>query len=160
MITRCRPLARPGLALLLSLGLLAGCATELNSDAYDREHAMQAARVETGVVEDLRPVQIKGTQSGLGSIGGSALGGVAGNTVGGGHGQAAATIIGAIAGAVIGDYTERGLTASAGVELIIRLDSGRLIAVVQQADTPFAAGDPVRVITSGDGVTRVSPLYR
>lgn len=145
--------------LALTILLLPGCATELSGQAYNRDQAMRSARVQTGIVEDLRPVRIKGTQSGLGSISGGALGGVAGNSVGGGHGQAAASIIGALAGIIIGDYAERELTEEQGLELIIRLNDGGVIAVVQQADVPFAAGDPVRVITGGDGVTRVTPLY-
>jgi outer membrane lipoprotein SlyB len=41
------------------------------------------------------------------------------------------------------------------VEVTVLLDSGRYIAVVQEADEPFRAGDRVRVL-SRHGATRVT----
>ena len=35
-------------------------------------------------------------------------------------------------------------------------DSGQTIVVVQEADVMIAPGDRVRIITAGDGTTRVS----
>lgn len=42
-----------------------------------------------------------------------------------------------------------------GIEITVRLDSGRLIAITQAADESFRVGDRVRVL-SGGGTTRVS----
>jgi outer membrane lipoprotein SlyB len=41
------------------------------------------------------------------------------------------------------------------VEVTVLLDSGKYVAVVQQADEPFRAGDRVRVL-SGRNSTRVT----
>ena len=42
-----------------------------------------------------------------------------------------------------------------GLEITIKLDSGQIIAVTQEADEQVRAGERVRVL-SGSGVTRVS----
>jgi len=47
------------------------------------------------------------------------------------------------------------VTRQKGVEITVKLDSGRLIAITQAADEVFRVGDRVRVL-SGGGTTRVS----
>jgi outer membrane lipoprotein SlyB len=46
------------------------------------------------------------------------------------------------------------VTRQQGLQITVRLDSGRTIAVTQAADEAFRPGDRVRVL-SGGGVTRV-----
>jgi outer membrane lipoprotein SlyB len=41
------------------------------------------------------------------------------------------------------------------LEITVKLDSGTMLAVVQEADVQFAPGDRVRLLESG-GTTRVS----
>jgi outer membrane lipoprotein SlyB len=55
-----------------------------------------------------------------------------------------------------GAAAEEGLTRQKGYEITIKLDSGRVIAIVQAADEEFEVGDRVRVIEGGAGATRVS----
>ena len=50
---------------------------------------------------------------------------------------------------------ESRMTRRAGVEIGVRLDSGQLISVTQDADQFFSPGDRVRVL-SGGGATRVT----
>jgi outer membrane lipoprotein SlyB len=75
--------------------------------------------------------------------------------VGGGSGQVAGAIGGAILGGIIGQSVERSANERPGVELTVLLDSGRYIAVVQEADEAFRSGDRVRIL-SGRGTTRVT----
>lgn len=135
---------------------LAGCLGGLGGDDYERGEARRVQEVKMGVVEHVRPVRLEGTQSGVGAAAGGAIGGVAGSTVGEGKGSAIGAIVGAVAGGVAGAATERATTRREGVEITIRLDSGRLIAVTQE-DTGerFAVGERVRVLESG-GTARVS----
>jgi outer membrane lipoprotein SlyB len=111
--------------------------------------------VRFGVVETVRPVRIQPRESGVGTAGGAVLGGIAGSNVGGGSGQVAGAIGGAILGGIIGQSVERSANERPGVELTVLLDSGKYIAVVQEADEEFRSGDRVRIV-SGRGMTRVT----
>ena len=76
------------------------------------------------------------------------LGGIAGSHVGGGSGQVVGAIAGAVLGGIIGQRRRAGRQRSApGVEITVLLDSGKYIAIVQEADEPFRAGDRVRVLS-------------
>ena len=63
--------------------------------------------------------------------------------------------VGAVLGGLGGAAVEEGVTRNKGVEITVKLDSGRLIAITQSADETFQVGDRVRVL-SGGGTTRVS----
>jgi outer membrane lipoprotein SlyB len=131
--------------------IVAACATPRNSDTYYAGQALHAQSVEQGVTESLRPVTIQQPQTGVGTVGGAALGGIAGSTIGGGsRANAAGTIAGAIVGGVIGSTIERDATKANGVEITVRLDSGKMIAIAQEgAGTEFRPGDRVRVLSDG-----------
>lgn len=137
------------------VAVLGGCAASQSGSAYSRAQARQVQEVEMGMVESVRQVQIEGTKTPIGSGAGAVVGGVAGSNVGGGSGRAVGAILGAVGGGLAGAAVEEGVTRRAGLEITVRLDSGRIIAVTQEADEAFAVGERVRVLTGG-GVTRVS----
>jgi outer membrane lipoprotein SlyB len=142
---------------LLPLAVLsAGCASGLGSGDYERREARRVYEVRMGVVENVRSVRLEGTESGVGAVAGAAVGGLAGSHVGGGRGQAIGAVLGAVAGGVAGAAAEEAITRKPGLEITVRLDSGRTIAVVQE-DTGerFAVGDRVRILESG-GQARVT----
>ena len=145
------------LVSLLSAALLSACAGGLGSGDYAREQARGVQEVQMGVVEAVREVRIEGTKSGIGPAAGAAVGGVAGSEIGQGKGAIVGTILGAVAGGVAGAAAEEGATRQKGVEITVKLDSGRMIAVTQAAEPNevFKVGDRVRIL-SGSGVTRVS----
>ncbi len=148
-----------GWSLLLSAALFStGCVTSgLGSGNYARTEARRAMEVEYGVVEAVRYVQIEGTQTGAGAVTGAVLGGVAGNTLGGGRGRVATTAVGAVAGAVAGQALERTVTAKPGVEVTVRLDNGRRLAVTQEDQgEDFRVGERVRVLYDRAGNARVA----
>lgn len=140
--------------LLICSVVLAGCASQ-SGDVYNRSQAQRQLSVYYGTVLVVNTVTIEGSQSGLGTVSGGVIGGIAGNTVGGGHGRALATAVGAIGGALIGTAVEEGTTRKNGIEITVELDSGEVIAVVQEADDLYAVGDRVRIIRGPSGVTRV-----
>ncbi len=108
-----------------------------------------------GVVESVRQVQLEGTKTPVGTVAGAAVGGLAGSNIGEGKGSAVGAIIGAVAGGLAGSAIEEGVTKKPGLEITVRLDNGRMIAVTQEADEAFRPGERVRVLTGG-GVTRVT----
>lgn len=136
------------LVLCLAVVALAGCASSRSGDVYSREQARHEMNVRMGVIESVREVQIEGTKTGAGTLAGGAVGGVAGSSVGGGKGQIVGAVVGAVAGAVAGHAIEEGATRKRGVELTVRLDDGKTIAVVQEDDPAlFRIGDRVRVLS-------------
>ena len=148
------------IATLLATSLvLSGCPSSMSGGSYTRDQARQVQNVRLGYVDSVRTVNIEGTKSGVGTIGGAALGGVAGSTVGKGRGQVAGAIGGAVLGGLAGSAIEENATRQMGLEITVRLEGGRLIAVTQAADENFQRGDRVRVLTSQDGTTRVVHDY-
>ncbi len=135
--------------------LLAGCAGGLGGGDYERGQTRGVQEVQMGVVESVREVKIEGTKTGIGSTSGAVVGGVAGSNVGGGKGQIIGGVLGAVVGGVAGAAAEEGATRQKGIEITVKLDGGRMIAVTQAADEEFKKGDRVRIL-SGSGVTRVT----
>lgn len=139
----------------ITILLLSGCAGSQSGSSYSRSQTRGEMQVRMGVVDSVRMVTIEGTQSGVGTVAGGAVGGIAGSTVGHGKGSAAAAVVGAVLGGMAGQAIEEKGSKKDGLEITIRLDSGQIIAVTQEADEPFNPGERVRVL-SGNGVTRVS----
>jgi outer membrane lipoprotein SlyB len=141
--------------LVAGLAVLGGCAGGTGGKDYSRGQVRGVQEVQMGVVESVRAVNIEGTKTPIGAGAGAVVGGVAGSTVGGGRGSIVGTTVGAVLGGLGGAAAEEAVTSNKGVEITVKLDSGRLIAVTQAADEQFRVGDRVRVL-SGGGVTRVS----
>ncbi len=135
---------------------MAGCASS-SSNVYTYEQTLQAQIMNTGTVASVKSVIIQASNPPVagGAIGG-VTGGVIGSTVGRGHGRDVATVVGALAGAAIGAVIEKEAGTRNGLEIVVNLDSGRTIVVVQEADVPMFPGDRVRVLTAPDGTTRIS----
>lgn len=145
-------------SLVFCLGL-AGCADKLSGDTYSRDEARRTMAVQYGTVDAVRPVVLEGDRNMLGQGSGAVIGGIAANTVSGGRGQALATAVGAVAGAVAGGMAQEKITRAQGAEIIVRLDNGSGIAVVQEVGSinEFVSGQRVRLMQV-DGKTRVAPL--
>lgn len=144
--------AKWGVATVLLLG---GCAYHGGSADYRAYETRGEQSVRFGVVESVRGVRIDPRETGVGTAGGAVLGGIAGSNVGGGSGQVAGAIGGAILGGIIGQNIEKSANERQGLEVTVLLDSGKYIAVVQEADESFRAGDRVRIL-SGRRNTRVT----
>jgi outer membrane lipoprotein SlyB len=142
-------------ALALSAVLAGACAYPAGSRDYRGYQVMGEQEVRFGVVESVRDVKINPGPTGVGTAGGAVLGGLAGSTVGGGTGQVAGAVGGAILGGILGSNIEKSASERPGVEVTVLLDSGKYIAIVQEPDEVFRAGDRVRVV-SGHGITRVT----
>ena len=142
---------------LLTVGLT-GCVSGLQGSTYSRSEARQVQEVEFGTVLSTNPVVIEGKQSGAGQLPGAIIGGVAGSSVGEGKGQQIFTILGAVGGAVVGSMIEEQATRTQGLELTIKMDSGKTLSIVQEVDNVnvFREGQRVRVLTQG-ALAPVSP---
>lgn len=137
--------------------VVAGCAVTPNSaNVYSARQTQGEQTVRMGVVESVRNVTINSGSSGVGTVAGGAIGGIAAaSMIGGGNGSLVAGIGGALAGGAVGNRVEARMANRPGLEITVRLDSGELRAITQDADEMFRVGDRVRLL-SADGVTRVT----
>lgn len=145
------------LAAAAIVALLTACAPLPRADVYAPGQIARAQSVEPGIVESTRDVRIAAAPTGVGAATGAVVGSIAGSGVG--HGWRSGflgAIVGAIFGGVVGGAIEENAGARAGVEITVRLDSGALVAVVQDVDpSPLRPGDRVRVLSDG-ATTRVT----
>ncbi len=144
------------MSLALLLFIVQGCAPSASGKVYTRDQARQGMTAQYGTVQQVSEVTIEGTQSGLGTLAGGALGAGVGQTMGSGAGRTLAAVAGGVAGAIAGQATEKGVTTKTGLEIMVQLDSGEILSVVQESDTLFQAGERVRVLRAANGNTRVS----
>lgn len=138
-------------ASALAVSLLAGCAgTPGDDDTGARSTPREQAELKEypGVVEAVREVEVDGTSSGVGAMAGAVIGGTVGGSVGSGRGASVGAVIGTVAGAVAGEAAAQSATRP-GLEITVRLDEGRVIAVTQPAGETFQPGDRVRVRSDG-----------
>jgi len=137
-------------------GALAGCITHESGNVYSKHEAGREQTVRMATVDSVRKVTLEGSQSGVGAATGGVVGGVAGSQVGHGAGSSVAAVLAGVAGGVAGNALEHKATSKDALEITVRLDSGEMRAIVQEADQQFAPGQRVRLLSSG-GVTRVTP---
>lgn len=127
---------------------LAGCATGLGANSYERASVGTVARVDEGTVVASRSIVIEGSRTGatVGTATGAAIGGIAGSQVGGGREEnAIGAVVGAVAGGVIGNAIGNSANRQPGFAYTVRLRSGELVSITQGGDLPIANGTPVLV---------------
>jgi outer membrane lipoprotein SlyB len=158
-------LPRSGTAALAALalaaaGLSAGCAPTNTNTTYTAGSIGVAAQVRYGTIVGMRPVQISGSQGGLGAGVGGVAGGLVGSTIGGDwRARTLAGVGGALLGAGAGALAERGMTQGEAVEFTIRPDGGGPdYTVVQTNELGLVPGERVAV-SFGDRarLNRVAP---
>lgn len=135
---------------------MAGCSTT-NPDVIKPEDAQRLSQVQDGVVLNVRPVVVEGSQSGVGGATGAIVGAVGGNAsvAGNGRGSAVAGVVGAVVGGVVGNAVERFGTREDAVEILLQLASGERRSIVQaKGNEEFKPGDAVILVQTG-GKTRV-----
>ncbi len=138
---------------------LTGCQTPMSGSSYERREARKLQTVYYGTIVSINEVTIEGEAGPAGTITGAAAGAAVGSTIGKGSGKTAATIIGGVAGAVAGGAVEKKLTTRVGLEITVKLEDGRNVAIIQEKtpDDNFRVGDAVQVIYGSDGTARVRP---
>lgn len=127
-----------------TLGLTA-CAPTNTNTTYTAGSIGVAAQVRYGTILAMRPVQIAGSQSGVGGLAGTVAGGALGSTIGGDwRARTAAAVGGAVVGGLAGSAVEKGATQGQAVEFTIRPDGGGAdFTVVQSNELAFQPGERV-----------------
>ena len=141
--------------VVCALGLGACAYPPAGPNDYSAYNVGAPQSVNFGVVESVRDVRLHGPNTGIGGAAGATVGMVAGSYVGGGSGQFVGAVLGTLLGGVVGSNMEAAANERTGLEVVVLLDSGKYVSIVQEAVEPFRSGDRVRVL-SGRGGTRVT----
>jgi outer membrane lipoprotein SlyB len=123
----------------------------MNGSTFSRDEARQAQSVNPGRITSIRNVKIEGGNT-AGTVIGGLAGGALGSNIGSGRtSNTAGAIGGALVGGAVGSHAQQRMQSRNGIEITVRLDSGRSVAVVQEisANEQFSVGDRVRVLSSG-----------
>ncbi len=135
---------------------LGACSIMPSSNTYTTAQAGTLQEVKFGSVIGLRNVMIREDNAETGKVAGGVIGGVAGNDLGEGKGQIIGSVAGAVIGGTVGIALDRSIQSKPGVEITVRMEDNRTVAIAQLADEPFAIGDQVKVLTSQDGKARIT----
>ena len=138
--------------------ITAGCSSNPYGDSYGVADTREIQQVSYGEIVKLSPVTIQGQGSGVGMLAGAVVGGILGSKVGGGRGSDIAAVGGAVIGGAAGNKVGEEVSKADGVNIVIKLDSGGTIAIVQEVDPKmlFQVGQRVEVLTQGN-TARVVP---
>lgn len=143
--------------LTSTMMLCASCARQISSDVYASGQVGEVSTTYAGVIKNVREVCVeqgdKLEDNGLGIASGGVAGGVVGSALG--KGNLFPTAAGAIAGAVTGSFIEKKLKQQSAFEYIVELNNGNLMTIVQGQDEIFSLGQPVYVIVSPFGRSRI-----
>lgn len=136
--------------------ILSGCASNIpNQNRYKAEESGIEQSVRYGYIQSVKYVELDKGTTGVGMGTGAILGGIGGGHLGGGWGSVALGVGGAVIGGIAGQAIEKQTSKTNGVELTIRLDSGKVIAITQPVEETFNVGDRVKLLNNGQR-TRVS----
>lgn len=102
--------------------------------------------VECGVIESIRPIEVRGSGSGVGALVGGLGGALVGNTLGRGDGRTAMTIIGGGAGAYAGNEIEKNSNRHTVWQTRVRMDNGAARTLTTQRQPDFSVGSKVKVV--------------
>ena len=144
--------------LILSILIITGCAySSQRPDVVDRSVAQRAQSVTFATVVDIDRVVIAGDRE-VGAAAGALIGAagqsVSDSDIESGVGGILGGLVGSAVGSAIGDTATR----KAAIELLLELDNGKAISIIQEeSQYMFAVGQRVKIIKSS-GKSRVLPL--
>ena len=118
--------------IIMLVMLLTTACVRQGQDIYKADESGVSRAVEFGTVLNVREVQIKGKNSGIGTAIGAGVGVGGGSYVGKGDGNAWAMAGAAIVGAVAGTVIEQSIRDRNGYEYVVQLQSGETKTVVQE----------------------------
>jgi outer membrane lipoprotein SlyB len=132
---------------LSALAGLSACAPQYTGTTYSGYEVGQPAAVDRGVIVSARDVEVRGPNSGVGTVVGAGTGAVAGSYIGhGGRGSFLGAIGGAVVGGIVGTAVEDAATRGYATEFVIQRSDGAQFSVVQTNEDRLQVGERVVVI--------------
>ncbi|CDZ81078.1 Outer membrane lipoprotein SlyB precursor [Candidatus Rubidus massiliensis] len=143
------------LIIFPAIFIFTSCASNISNDTYTMRQVGETSVTYSGTVKSVRMVQVQaGGDNSVGALGGGAAGGMLGNAVGGG---VFSTVVGSFAGAVTGAAIQKSSKNQMAYEYVIALENGSLMTIIQGQENPFEVEQPVYLITSQNGRSRIVP---
>lgn len=138
-----------------------------SGDSFAKGEALKAGEVADGVIVAVRPVMLEASQTAVttGTLAGGGLGALGGSKFGKGKGKIVTGVLGGIVGAGVGQAMGEAVSERHAGELVVQLEQGRKIFIVQEDGMRFQPGDKVFVLKSqasgwgGNANYRVSPAF-
>ncbi len=130
----------------------------LQPDVVSRSDAQKQQYVIFGTIRDVSRVTIEGDRE-VGAAAGAAIGAVVGkNTTDSEPESDIAAVVGSLVGSAIGSGIGSAATKKDGVELLIEIESGSFISIIQEVSNfSYITGQKVRIIKR-NGKSRVIPF--
>ncbi len=145
-IFRARRLALSAGCAVVVAGLSA-CAPQYTGTTYSGYEIGRPAAIDRGVIVAARDVEVRGPNSGVGTVVGAGTGAVAGSYIGhGGRGTILGVIGGAVIGGIVGTVVEDAANRGQATEFIIQRQDGAQFSVVQTNEDRLQVGERVLVI--------------
>ncbi|MEO8559535.1 MAG: glycine zipper 2TM domain-containing protein [Rhodospirillales bacterium] len=132
---------------LAALVGLSACQPQNTGTTYSGYEIGRPAPVDRGVIVAARDVEVRGPNSGVGTVVGVGTGAVAGSYIGhGGRGSILGAIGGAIVGGIVGTAIEDSANRGYATEFIIQRGDGAQFSVVQTNEDRLQIGERVVVV--------------
>ncbi|MDA8925521.1 glycine zipper 2TM domain-containing protein [Gammaproteobacteria bacterium] len=145
--------------LITAVLLISGCSyNSLKPEVVDRSAAQRMQTVVFATVVSIDRVILSGDGD-TGAFAGAILGAVAGSSVTDSETESdVAGVLGALVGSAIGAKAGDAATRKPAIELLLDLDSGKTVSIIQEeGDYSFEVGQRVKIIKN-KGKSRVMPL--
>ena len=148
-----------GLMSVIFAMSMVGCSyNSLRPEIVDRSDAQRMQTVVFATVVSIDRVILSGDGD-TGAVAGAIIGGVAGSSVTDSEKESdIAGVLGALVGSAVGSKIGDAATRKPAIELLLDLDSGKSVSIIQEeGDYSFAVGQRVKIIKN-KGKSRVMPL--
>ena len=139
--------------------LMVSCSySSLRPEVVDRSDSQRMQTVIFATVVSVDRVILSGDGE-TGAVAGAIIGGVAGASVTDSETESdIAGVLGALVGSAVGSKMGDAATRKPAIELLLDLDSGKTVSIIQEeGDYSFAVGQRVKIIKN-KGKSRVMPL--
>lgn len=131
----------------LGLAALSACSPYYTGTTYSGYEVGRAAAVDRGVIVSAREVEVRGPNTGVGTVVGAGTGAVAGSYIGhGGRGSVLGAIGGLVVGGILGTAIEDAATRGYATEFVVQRQDGAQFSVVQTNEERLQVGERVVVI--------------
>jgi outer membrane lipoprotein SlyB len=144
---------------IIFMMLIMSCSySSLRPEVVDRSDAQKMQTVIFATVVSIDQVILAGDGD-TGTLTGAIIGGIAGASVTDSKTESDISgVLGALAGSAIGSKIGDAATRKPAIELLLDLDSGKTVSIIQEeGDYSFAVNQRVKIIQS-KGKSRVMPL--
>ena len=146
------------MSIIFAMSMVSCSYSSLRPEIVDRSDAQRMQTVIFATVVSIDRVILSGDGD-TGAVAGAIIGGVAGSSVTDSERESdIAGVLGALVGSAVGSKIGDAATRKPAIELLLDLDSGKSISIIQEeGDYSFAVGQRVKIIKN-KGKSRVMPL--